>query len=250
MNRLLVAICDDSIEDEDHVKELVDASPVPSQSVLYTNTADFMEGFVPGLYDLVLMDIYMRNPDGTEDARGVEAVRAIRAVDPTVPIAFTTTSTEFALESYRLDVNRYLEKPIRQQDIEAALRMAQEIKATEPGVTVRANGVERRVPARQVVYAEQSGHNVTVHLVGGREVTGRMRLADLEAQLDSQVFVRCHKSYIANLTFVEEVDQQLMVLRMRWGGVVHVRRADVVRTRRAWEDRMFQLAQAKGAARL
>ena len=77
-----------------------------------------------------------------------------------------------------------------------------------------------------------------------------MRLADLEAQLDSQVFVRCRKSYIANLTFVEEVDQQLMVLRMRWGGVVHVRRADVVRTRRAWEDRMFQLAQAKGAARL
>lgn len=246
MEGLLVAICDDSTTDEDRIKEFVDASPVPSRSALYTNTADFMEDFVPGLYDLVLMDIYMRNPDGTEDARGVEAVTAIRAIDPTVPIAFTTTSTEFALEGYRLGVNSYLEKPVRREDVDALMRAALEAKAAEPGVTLRANGVDQRVPARQVVYAEQAGHNVTVHLVGGREVVGRARLADLEAQLDPQVFVRCHKSYLANLTFVEAVDEDLMVLRMRWGGVVHVRRSDVVRTRRAWEDRMFKLAQARG----
>lgn len=166
----------------------MDASSVPTRSVLYTNAADFMEDFVPGLHDLVLMDIYMPNEEGTEDARGVEVVRAIRSLDPTVPIASATTSTDFALEGFRLKVNRYIEKPVGKEDVEAVLTMAQP---------------------------------------------------------DPQVFVRCHKSCLANLTSVEAVDEDLMVLRMRWGGTVHVRRGDVVRTRRAWQDRMFQLAQAR-----
>ena len=38
-------------------------------------------------------------------------VRKIREMDETIPIAFTTTSTEHTLESYRLSVLKYLEKP-------------------------------------------------------------------------------------------------------------------------------------------
>lgn len=56
----------------------------------------------------------------------------IREMDEQIPIAFTTTSTDHTLESYRLSVLKYLEKPVRQKDVNDLLRLVQMQKENIP----------------------------------------------------------------------------------------------------------------------
>ena len=110
MEPLRLAICDDLPEEREALLALLEQAPIATVCAQFASSEELLEAFRPGVFDLLLMDIYM---DGMT---GVEAVRKIREMDETIPIAFTTTSTEHTLESYRLSVLKYLEKPVRQKD--------------------------------------------------------------------------------------------------------------------------------------
>jgi len=68
-------------------------------------------------FDLIFMDIYL---DGLS---GVETVWRGRERDEFVPAAFTTSSLDFALDSYRLNVEKYLEKPVSQKAVDEILAL-------------------------------------------------------------------------------------------------------------------------------
>ena len=117
MEPLRLAICDDLPEEREALLALLEQAPIATVCAQFASSEELLEAFRPGGFDLLLMDIYM---DGMT---GVEAVRKIREMDETIPIAFTTTSTEHTLESYRLSVLKYLEKPVRQKDINDLLHL-------------------------------------------------------------------------------------------------------------------------------
>ena len=121
MEPLTLAICDDLPEEREKLLRLLELSPIPAVCAQFGSSEELLSAFRPGKFDLLLMDIYM---DGMT---GVEAVQRIRELDERIPIAFTTTSTEHALEGYRLSVLKYLEKPVRQKDVNDLLRLVLEV---------------------------------------------------------------------------------------------------------------------------
>ena len=70
----------------------------------------------------------------------------IREMDEQIPIAFTTTSTDHTLESYRLSVLKYLEKSVRQKDGNDLLRLVQMQKENIPRLVIQQNGKARKIP--------------------------------------------------------------------------------------------------------
>src|SRR5699024_1320048 len=134
MEPLRLAICDDLPEEREALLALLEQAPIATVCAQFASSEELLEAFRPGGFDLLLMDIYM---DGMT---GVEAVRKIREMDETIPIAFTTTSTEHTLESYRLSVLKYLEKPVRQKDINDLLHLVKLQRDSVPRLTVRQNG--------------------------------------------------------------------------------------------------------------
>lgn len=70
----------------------------------------------------------------------------IREMDEQIPIAFTTTSTDHTLESDRLSVLKYLEKPVRQKDGNDLLRLVQMQKENIPRLVIQQNGKARKIP--------------------------------------------------------------------------------------------------------
>ena len=157
MEPLRLAICDDLPEEREALLALLEQAPIATVCAQFASSEELLEAFRPGGFELLLMDIYM---DGMT---GVEAVRKIREMDETIPIAFTTTSTEHTLESYRLSVLKYLEKPVRKKDINDLLHLVKLQRDSAPRLAIRQNGETQKIPLSELFYLEQKAHHVFLY---------------------------------------------------------------------------------------
>ena len=233
MEILTVAICEDSAAEYGELASLIDAGGIPCSCEWFRTGAAFLERFYPGRYDLILMDIYM------EGLTGVETVARLRERDGNVPVAFITTSLDHAMDGYRLRVSRYLHKPIQPEEVEETLRFAVREKRNLPGLLLSTRQGERHTPFHQIRYAEQSNHDLTVFLTGGRTLTMRERLDNLERRLPAPPFFRCHKSYLVNLTQVRCLDRERNAFEMNEGGAAYIRRPSLRAAAKALERVLF-----------
>ncbi len=243
MEQLNIAICEDEHADVRYLCGLITANGIPAAISIYEKGEDFLAACRLNRFDLVFMDIYL---DGLD---GVEAVRQIREMDKSVPIAFITSSKDFALDGYRLNVAKYIEKPASQTDADEMISLALSKKtAREKEVFVWGRREPIEIPVSQLRYVEQQGHSLLFYLSGGNVWKRKGKMDDLEPLLATYPFFRCHKSYLVNLAFIQGIDREHMVFQMREGGNAYIRRETFYRARGAWENWLFSAARRKGDA--
>ncbi len=165
--------------------------------------------------DLIFVDINM------PDMSGVEFVQSL---DTWAMVIFTTAYAEYAIEGYKLSAIDYLLKPFGLKDItrasEKALslyelvqfqRNAQveqkesevvEAESEKDVLSVYADRKTHLVKMSNIVYVESAGEYVRLHLADGTSLVTLFRLKNMEASLQSSQFMRVHRSYIINLTYV------------------------------------------------
>lgn len=240
MEQLLIAVCEDDRADCEQLCGLIAASGIPASVTVFERGEDFLSAWQPGRFDLVFMDIYLDRLDG------VEAVRQIRALDGELPVAFTTSSPDFALDGYRLNVAKYIEKPPVPEQVNEMLALARSKKAQQHTVLLgRRNPI--RIPVLRLRYVEQQEHHLLFYLAGGSTMKRTGKLDGLAPLLARYPFFRCHKSYLVNLSFVQGIDKEQMVFQMREGGSVYIRRELFYKARSEWENWLFSAARTKGA---
>lgn len=237
MEPLMIAICDDLTEEREKLLSLMEHALIQTNCAQFGSSEELLEAFRPGMFDLLLMDIYM---DGMT---GVEAVRKIREMDEYIPIAFTTTSTEHTLESYRLSVLKYLEKPVRQKDLDDLLRLVKLQKENAPRLVVQQNGETRKILLSELLYLEQKAHHVILSMKGGETLRLYGKLSDLLPQLEEHPFFCPHKSYCVNLAFVCGINAEYQCYEMADGTYIPISRPNRWKAKRAYEDFLF--AQAR-----
>lgn len=181
-------------------------SAVVAQEWLRENTAD-----------LIFVDINM--PDMT----GVEFVQSL---EKPAMVIFTTAYAEYAIEGYKLSAIDYLLKPFGLQDITRASEKAlsfyellqlQLQRDSEPHskvedateatddkdvLSVHADRKTHLVKLSSIVYMESAGEYVRLHLADGTKLVTLFRLKNMESSLQSSQFVRVHRSYIVNMSYV------------------------------------------------
>ena len=118
MNTLNVAICEDNRLELTYLLNIINESTIPTTCTTFNSGEDFIKDYEVGVYDLIYMDIYMKG------MTGIDTIKTIREVDPNVLVAFTTTSLDFTLESYRLDAIKYIEKPVSKKAVTDLLELA------------------------------------------------------------------------------------------------------------------------------
>ncbi|MBQ9618643.1 MAG: response regulator transcription factor [Oscillibacter sp.] len=230
METLLIAVCEDDPDEYQELLSILQCVDIPTSCERFADGAEFLNGFCPGKYDLVLMDIYM---DGLS---GVDAVSRLREQDSATPVAFITSSLDHAMDGYRLHVARYLHKPLQTGEVEEVLRFALREKANEAGVSLPTGTVS----FRQIRYVEQSNHDLIFHLTGGREARARERLDRIEGQFPVPPFFRPHKSYLVNLYYVRYLDRELNAFEMNGGGTAYIRRSSVREAAKALQSTLFR----------
>ncbi len=177
---------------------------------LCSNALEAMEFLRQQPVDLLFLDIQM--PD-------VTGISFLRAVQKKPMVIFTTAYSEYALESYDLDVVDYLLKPITLERFLRAVEKASQrtvngqisspLEKTSPieptsFIFVKDGTKLVKVNWGDILYIEGLKDYVTIHTRDHKIVT-LQRLKVLETQLPADKFIRIHNSYIVALNAIEVI---------------------------------------------
>lgn len=150
--------------------------------------------------DLVFLDVQMPECDGFK-------VLELLKGDECLPvIVFVTAYDEYALRAFDAGALDYLLKPFDDSRFHLAMQRAKQKIAAQarvapqetPRLTVRSAGRVAYVQIPDIEWVEAADYYVCLH-VGAKSHLLRKSMAELEQELDPQIFCRIHRSTIVNL---------------------------------------------------
>jgi DNA-binding LytR/AlgR family response regulator len=164
--------------------------------------------------DLVFLDVQM--PELT----GIDFIKAIHGK---VKIILTTAYSEFALESYELDVVDYLLKPIRFPRFLAAVQKAVKDINDIPSpvsdkaddfifVKTEAKGKLLKINLADIDYLEGMKNYVAIYRSGQKTLV-YTSMKELEERLHNNKFLRVHKSFIIPVNKITGIEGNIVRLK-------------------------------------
>ena len=173
---------------------------------LFGNAELFLNQYKP-VYDVVLMDIDMPGMNG------MAAARRLRKLDEQVVLMFVTNLAQYAINGYEVSAVDYVIKPLDYAKFEFKLTRALSMAPpkNKQMVFVRTEDGIVSVDQEDVTYVEVQGHSLFYHTVSETyRVRGSLKQA--EADFMPPRFFTCNKCYIINLSYVEEVKNNVAVV--------------------------------------
>jgi two-component system LytT family response regulator len=176
------------------------SSPLEALEILRNNPVDilFLDIQMPEITGITLLKILQKKP----------------------LVILTTAYSEYALESYELDVVDYLLKPVTfDRFLKAVDKASQRLTAgmspnvsvekptvepTQPFVFVKDGTKLVRINLDDILYVEGLKDYVTIH-TKTQKVVSLQRLKSLEMQLPPEKFIRIHHSYIVAIKAIDVV---------------------------------------------
>ena len=198
-----IAICDDSREDRDALRALLEACGHGFEIREYGSGAELYAdmGYVREC-GIVFLDINMEGMDG------LEAAGRIKAECPKVHIVLVTAYVNYALDGYKVKASRFLLK----DDLERTLPECVEDILREERV-VEFDFVEGNVRLRvdDIISIETSRHK-NVFYTAGETYSIYKKMDELEVELAGMGFVRIHQSFLINMRYIGKLGSYVMVL--------------------------------------
>lgn len=205
-----IAICDDDSVDRDYVSAVVEEWSASYGHVVLKESFPSAEAFLFQYeerkdYDILLLDIEMK------DISGVELARKLRGENTWTQIIFITGYQDFMAEGYEVSALHYLMKPVGKEKLfEVLNRAAAGLDKKSRSVMFQVDGATCRVDVEDIIYVEAFSHSMTVHTVA-EELEVKMSMSEAEKLL-GEGFVRCHRSYIAGLKHVARITRTEVIL--------------------------------------
>jgi two-component system, LytTR family, response regulator len=163
--------------------------------------------------DLLFLDIQMPKLNGFE---------VIELLDYQPLVVFTTAYNQFAIKAFEVNAVDYLLKPFSEERLAEAVKKAAEKlqidkgeKSSELPATADGSMLERIVikdgsrifiiPVSEITYLEAQDDYVMIYTEGGKYLKQKT-LKYYEEHLNPKEFIRIHRSYIAALREIKQIE--------------------------------------------
>ena len=207
------------VDDEQHAIDILESYVAQTPSLhlagTTTNPLEALQMVTSRKIDLIFLDIHMPELSGID---------FIKAINGKVKVILTTAYSEFALESYELDVVDYLLKPIRlprflQAVQKAAAEINEHTSAKLPGgdsdyifVKTESKGKLLKINLNEIDYIEGMKNYVAIYR-NGQKTLVYTSMKELEDRLPRKQFIRVHKSYIIPVLKITGIEGNVVRLK-------------------------------------
>ncbi|MBQ3514074.1 MAG: response regulator transcription factor [Lachnospiraceae bacterium] len=200
-----IAICDDDkkittqLEDviEDYLKQL----GIRYEINIFFDGKELMQHMEKEQteYDVIFLDIEMKDMDGMETAR------QIRKKNQIVLILFVTSHTSYAIEAYSVHPFQFIVKPIDEKIVCDYFQQAYEvITAGEFYYEYKYNKEYYRILVNDIMYFESEKRMIRIYLKDGiiKQYYDKLNLIQEKFQDSKADFWRIHQSILVNSRYV------------------------------------------------
>lgn len=209
------------VDDEQHAIDIlvhyVKQTPLLNLVATTTNPIEALQMVATQKIDLIFLDIQMPELSGMD---------LIKAIHGKAKIILTTAYSEFALESYELDVVDYLLKPIRlPRFLQAVQKAINELEdrniekhtlddAEDDYIFVKteSKGKLLKINLNEIDYIEGMKNYVAIYC-GGKKTLVYTSMKDLEERLSKKQFIRVHKSFIIPIAKITGIEGNVLRLK-------------------------------------
>lgn len=202
---ITIAICEDSPHDALKLKRCIDYYftnyPAQYRVILFDSANSFYYNMKPGLFNIVFFDIFLGKSDG------IELSRKLRQIDKSVIIIFTSSSKADVFRCFDSEPLSYLLKPFLYEQLYLVLEKAvKKLKSNVAQIFSFSNGHSTiNIPLSEIIFFESKLRIITINCIK-EQYSFYGKLSDVEKQINSSSFVRCHQSYLVNMGYVKRVD--------------------------------------------
>lgn len=208
------------VDDEQHAIDIlvhyVSQTPFLHLAASTTNPIEALQIVNTQKIDLIFLDIQM--PELT----GIDFIKAIQGK---ADVILTTAYSEFALESYELNVVDYLLKPIRfPRFLQAVQKVANEnseqqnetelVELEDDYIFVKteSKGKLLKINLNEIDYIEGMKNYVAIYCAGKKTLV-YTSMKELEERLPHKSFIRVHKSFIIPIAKITGIEGNLLRLK-------------------------------------
>lgn len=176
----------------------------------------FISGFSKDNYDLIILDIEMK------DLNGLQTAEFLRQIDKNVILIFMTSYDKFVYQGYEVNAFRYILKnqpePIYLKQLSDTI---QEYYRNKKYIKVVDNDIEKELLTVDILYIEVYSHQIVIHTFN-KEYYQKGKLSDYEKMLEECLFVRSDKSVLINITNIDYIKKNQVF--MKNGKILYVSR--------------------------
>ena len=166
-----------------------------------TNEQELLSYVKENPTDVIILDINLKS-----NLTGLDIANKLRKEQNKSYIIFTTAHAEFVFLAYKCKTFDFLCKPVAQERLEeTVLRLFEDVKNNSSGKSyIRLDNKNTIINGNEVQYIKRDGMKIIFH-TKSRDYEIYSSFAKIQSLLPKN-FVRCHKSFIANVNNIEKLE--------------------------------------------
>lgn len=210
-----IILCDDDQEIINHyaqlIRKIAEKHKIEYELLFFSSGEKllFYLSEKPTDADIIYLDIIMGQQNGVEIAKN------LRSIGCNAQIIFLTSIEDYVYDAFDVQATQYLlKKGLTSDKFEQVFKNAIEryLENEKRFFIYEFDGKKNVVPISQISYADIWKRVVTLHY-DGKSAKFYGSIDKLEKSLEPHNFVRIHRSFIINLTYVEQFDSHLVALK-------------------------------------
>lgn len=205
-----IAICEDLTSEREilleYLRRFEQEEHVEARIAEYASAESLLSACQRGVQiDILFLDIYM------DQINGMDAAKILVDGNFDGFIVFTTTSKDFAVDSYQVNAEGYLVKPYSYESFCRTMERCREKWAkVRKSVRFVSERIEYTIFLKDIEYIETEFRCCMVHTKNGELKTNKP-ISEFAAELENEFsFLRIGKSYLVNLNNMKKTDEEFL----------------------------------------
>lgn len=149
-------------------------------------------------FDLVFLDIYLKNENG------IEVAKQLKKLYDDINIVFTTVSRDYAVEAFSVQALHYIVKPFGEDDIFDVFKRIGRRKEMRTTLTIRIERSINMLFQDEILKVESNGHRTMITMIDGRVFFVRKSFGEITGLLDNS-FINIKKGVTVSMHHIAQL---------------------------------------------